>query len=73
MQRNYTSWVKESPAEEIRDGQEASYERWLGKQIAKTAMAEYNSTWAGDHGHEITTRRSTRKYANELSYAPGVH
>lgn len=69
MQKDYTAWQKEIPAEVIREGQEASYERWIGKQIMKDAIAAYDSTWNGHHGHEITSRRSTRKYANELSYA----
>ncbi|MFL5662399.1 MAG: hypothetical protein ACJ8BW_13775 [Ktedonobacteraceae bacterium] len=67
--RNYADWARETPAEETRDGQDASYEQWLGKHMAKAAIAEYNSTWASHHGHELLTRRSARKYASELAEA----
>jgi hypothetical protein len=69
MQRDYTAWVKEIPVEEIRAEQEACFQREIGKQIVKAAMAEYDSTWNGHHGHEITSRLSTRKHLNELAYA----
>lgn len=68
--RDYTAWMKETTEQEHRDGLNASHERWLGKQMAKAARAEYDDTWKGNHGHELTTRQSARKFANELAYAP---
>jgi hypothetical protein len=66
--RDYTSWKKPEDDEEIRSGKEASHERWLGKEISKSAIAKYNETWGDHHGQEITTRQSFRRFANEFSY-----
>jgi hypothetical protein len=68
--RDYTSWIKESTEQEHVDGQNASYERWLGKQMSKAAISHYNEAFQSDHGHELTTRQSARQFANELAYAP---
>ena len=72
--RNYSSWARETPAEETRDGQEASYERWVGKHIAQAAIKQYNSTFDSHHGNEIVTRQSVRRFASELaeSSAPSL-
>jgi len=64
---NYTAWSKEATDEEIREGRAVSYERFLGKHMSRRAIAQYNDTWASDHGHELITRQSARKYANELA------
>lgn len=69
----YTAWMKETPADEIRDGQTASHERFIGKHMAKAAIRDYDDTWQGNHGHELTTRQSVRKFANELAYASEVN
>jgi hypothetical protein len=67
--KDFTQWPRNESDEEIRSGKEAGHERWLGKEIAKTAIAKYNETWGDHHGQEITTRQSFRRFANELSYA----
>jgi hypothetical protein len=69
IQKDYTAWQKEIPAEEIREEQECSDQREIGKQLVKAAIAAYDDTWNGHHGHEITSRLSTRKHLNELAYA----
>jgi hypothetical protein len=74
MQRDYTGWQTETPAEDTRDGQDASYERWLGKKIAKEAIVEYDSTWKDHCWHEVITRQSVRRFASQLaeSSAPSL-
>jgi hypothetical protein len=67
--RNYADWARETPTEEIRDGQAASYERFIGKKIANAAIAEYNSTWGAHHGNEIITQQSVRRFASQLAEA----
>ena len=67
MQRDYTGQIKEHSDEEIRAGKELSHGRWLGKQAAKAAIAEYNRTWKNDSWHEIMTCQSARKLASELA------
>jgi hypothetical protein len=66
--RDYTAWPKETTEQEQRDGQNASYERWIGQRVAKIAIAEYDQAWKGHHGHELTTRLSVRRLANESAY-----
>jgi hypothetical protein len=67
--RSYTGWLTEPTDAEIRDGQAASYERFIGRQMAQAAIAEYDSTWSGHHGKEISTRQSQRRFANALAEA----
>ena len=67
--RDYTSWRNETTDQEQRDEQTASYERFIGKQMAKASIREYDGIHRGDHGHEHVSRRSARKFANELAYA----
>jgi len=65
----YKDWPRTESDEEIRSGKEASHERWLGKEISKSAIAKYNETWGDHHGNEVVTKQSFRRFANELSYA----
>ena len=71
-QRDYTAGMREASDEEIRDGRAASYERSIGKHMAMSAIAQYNSTWGDHHGNEIITRQSQRKFANALAEAQTV-
>ena len=69
VQRDYADWLRESTSEEIRDGKDASYERFIGKKMSDAAIAAYNSTWGEHHGNEITTRESQRRFASRLAEA----
>jgi hypothetical protein len=68
-QKNYTGWLKEASDEETLDGRAAIYERFIGRRMARAAIAEYDRTWGDHHGREITTRQSARKLAAELAEA----
>ena len=67
--RDYASWARETPDEEIRDGQSASYERFIGKKMSDAAIKQYDSTFNSHHGKEIVTRQSQRRFASLLAEA----
>jgi hypothetical protein len=67
--RNYADWARETPAEETRDGQEASYERWVGKHMARPRSRNITARGAAHHGNEIITQQSVRRFASQLAEA----
>jgi hypothetical protein len=62
-----TTTQREYTEEEIRNGKELDHGRWLGKQIAKEAIAEYDRTWKDHAWQEVTTRQSQRRFASQLA------
>ncbi|MFL6353361.1 MAG: hypothetical protein ACJ74Z_16135 [Bryobacteraceae bacterium] len=66
---DYTGRGEESSEEETRAGKELSHGRWLGKKMAKAAIAEYDRTWKDHCWHEVITRQSQRRFANALAEA----